>query len=326
MVRLELAGVARRGGLFSSVDFEPGHLDHCSFPPGHSPVFKIHGNVCPMKFTKMHGLGNDYVYVNCFEEQVADAESLAREISDRHRGVGSDGLILIRPSSEGDVRMEMYNADGSRAQMCGNGIRCVAKYVYEHDMIKSNPMRIETDAGVKDVELILLDGRVDAVRVDMGAPLFAPAAMPTKLTGERIVERDFRVGNVSYKITCVSLGNPHVVIFCDDVNTIDLAREGAAIESHGDFPQRTNVHFVEVLRSTEARMISWERGSGATQACGTGACAVGVAGVLTERLARRCTIHLPGGALEIDWADDDHVHMTGPATEVFSGEWQQFVP
>ncbi len=269
----------------------------------------------------MHGLGNDYVYVNCFDERVTDAPAVARAISDRHRGVGSDGLILICPSDTADLRMEMYNADGSRAQMCGNGIRCVAKYAYEHGLCRSNPMCIETDGGTREAAVKLEGDIVAAVRVDMGRPRFDPASLPCRLDGDRIVERDLQTAGRSYQITCVSMGNPHVIVFVDDLAGVDLANAGPAIENHEAFPERTNVHFVKILSSNEARMISWERGSGATQACGTGACAVGVAGVLTERLQRCSTIHLPGGALEIEWADDDHVHMTGPAVEVFTGEW-----
>ncbi len=276
-----------------------------------------------MKFTKMHGLGNDYVYVNCFDERVADAPEVARKISDRHHGVGSDGLILICPSNNADLRMEMYNADGSRAQMCGNGIRCVAKYAYEHGLCRSSPMRIETDGGTRDAEVKLEGDVVAAVRVDMGRPRLDPASLPSRLDGDRIVEHDLQAAGRCYQITCVSMGNPHVIVFVDDLAEVDLVQAGSAIENHEAFPERTNAHFVKILSPNEARMISWERGSGATQACGTGACAVGVAGVLTDRLQRRSTIHLPGGALEIEWADDDHVHMTGPAVEVFTGQWNK---
>jgi diaminopimelate epimerase len=242
----------------------------------------------------MHGLGNDYVYVNCLDEQVVDAPVLARAMSDRHRGVGSDGLILICPSEIADLRMEMYNADGSRAQMCGNGIRCVAKYAHEHGLFRSNPMRIETDGGTRDAEVKLEGDIVTAVRIDMGRPRFDPASLPCTLDGDRIVDRDLQIAGRSYQITCVSMGNPHVIVFVDDLAGVDLANAGSAIENHEVFPERTNAHFVKIVSPNEARMISWERGSGATQACGTGACAVGVAGVLTDRLQRRATLHLPG--------------------------------
>ncbi len=269
----------------------------------------------------MHGLGNDYVYVDCFEQQVADAPALARTISDRHRGVGSDGLILICPSEKAAVRMEMYNADGGRAQMCGNGIRCVAKYAFEHGLSKDNPLLIETDAGILEAVLTVEGDQVGRVRVDMGAPSFEPASLPAKLPGDRVIDLEFSAAGRSYNITCVSMGNPHVVIFVDDLDSVELAEEGSAIEHHQSFPERTNVHFVKVTSSSGARMLSWERGSGATRACGTGACAVAVAGVLTKRLQRSSTINLPGGPLEIEWADNDHVYMTGPAVEVFTGEW-----
>ncbi len=274
-----------------------------------------------MKFTKMHGLGNDYVFVDCFEQQVGDPPTVARAVSDRHRGVGSDGLILIRPYDRADVRMEMYNADGSKGQMCGNGIRCVAKYAYEHGLSRSNPMRIETDAGVRQSALTLDGTKVSSVRVDMGKPQLSPESLPSTLPGERIIDQQIQAADRSYNITCVSMGNPHAVVFVDDLRRVDLAIEGPAIECHAAFPERINVHFATVISPTEARMISWERGSGATRACGTGACAVCVAGMLTERLQRRATIHLPGGSLDIEWADDDRVHMTGPAVEVFTGEW-----
>jgi len=275
-----------------------------------------------MKFTKMHGLGNDYIFVNCFKEQVRDASGLARVISNRHCGVGSDGLILICASQAADLRMEMYNADGSRAQMCGNGIRCVAKYAYEHDLCKANPLRVETDAGVKELQLTLEDSRVTQVCVDMGLPQLQPEALPSLLEGEQIVNCDLRAGESIFKITCVSMGNPHVVVLVSNLQDVDLSRDGQLIEINPVFPERINVHFVEILSAGEAKVLTWERGSGPTQACGTGACAVLVAGVLTGKLDRRATIHLPGGRLDIDWAENNHVFMTGSAVEVFSGEWQ----
>ncbi len=274
-----------------------------------------------MKFTKMHGAGNDYVYVNCFDQRIADAPALARVVSDRHRGIGSDGLILICPSQRAAVRMEMYNADGSRSQMCGNGIRCVAKYAFEHGLSTANPMPVETDSGVLSLELSIEAGRVCAVRVNMGRPRLAPADLPADLPGDRFIEQPLMVSGRKQIITCVSMGNPHVVVFVDDLQAVDLPGTGAAIETHPAFPERTNVHFVRVLAPGEARMITWERGSGATQACGTGACAVGVAGVLTHRLGPRSTIHVPGGTLIIEYTPDTPVFMTGPAEEAFSGDW-----
>jgi diaminopimelate epimerase len=274
-----------------------------------------------MRFTKMHGLGNDYVYVDCFAQTVVGAPDLARQVADRHRGIGSDGLILICPSHVADVRMEMYNADGSRGQMCGNGIRCVGKYAYEHDLSRTNPLRVETDTGVLDLQLTVSAGRVTGVRVDMGRPDLHPRTMPARLPGERVVEHPLQAGGRTYAVTLVSMGNPHVVIAAS-LGDVDLQSAGPALECHPAFPQRINVHFMEPLSRREVRMITWERGSGATQACGTGACAVAVAGALTGRLDRRCTVHLPGGELQIEWADDDHVFMTGPAVEVFSGVWE----
>jgi diaminopimelate epimerase len=312
-----------------------------------------------MRFTKMHGLGNDYVYVNCFEEQVKDPVVLARIISDRHRGVGSDGLILIKPSARADVRMEMYNADGGRAEMCGNGIRCVAKYSYERGLIRrsldsvrgANPEEleaitrrtqeagrdprictaegpsdmvcatVETDAGVKTLGLLLSNRHVHLVCVDMGRPSLRPADLPCTLGGDQIVDRPLSIGGHDYQMTCVSVGNPHAVFFVNDVRSVDLAAEGRQIENAPVFPQRINVHFAQVNTRAEVTMVTWERGSGITQACGTGATAVCVAGAVTGRTDRCILAHLPGGDLHLNWTTDDHVYMTGPATEVFTGEW-----
>ncbi len=295
-----------------------------------------------MKFTKMHGLGNDYVYVNCFEERLdsVDVAVLACEVSDRHQGVGSDGLILIRPSGKGvkaDVRMEMYNADGSRGEMCGNGIRCVAKYAIDHGLVPvsfvdSGPTRrisVQTDRGILTLEASLLDGLVDQVRVDMGEPILRPVDIPVSLAGERCIRAELLVGEERCEMTCVSMGNPHAVIFVesvDGVDAVDLERLGPMVENHALFPQRTNVHVVSVKSRQEVSMRTWERGSGLTMACGTGACAVLVAGVLEGRLDYEATVHLPGGDLRIEWkgAVDNSggsVFMTGPATEVFTGTW-----
>jgi len=283
-----------------------------------------------MKFTKMHGLGNCYVYVNCFEEQVANAPSLARAVSDRNTGVGSDGLILIYPSMRADARMEIYNLDGSRAQMCGNGIRCVAKYVYDHSLACRNPLHIETDTGVLSLDLAIEDGKVTRVCVDMGEPRLEPADLPVKLSKDQMIDRPVDV--LSYKglMTCVSMGNPHAVIYGIPLASLQqrqgstrcLEIEGSRIENDPLFPERTNVHFVEVNSKQDVTVLTWERGSGATQACGTGACAVGVAGVLTGRSGRKVTTHLPGGDLLIEWREaDNHVYMTGPAVEIFTGDW-----
>ncbi len=283
-------------------------------------------------FTKMHGLGNDYVYVSLFDQHVADPSMLSRAVSDRHRGIGSDGLILVAPPRDGaaDVRMEMYNADGSRAQMCGNGIRCVAKLVYERGWARRNPLRVATDAGVLTLELSLNSaGRVESVRVDMGSPILAPRRIPVLAEGERVVDQPIEISAaasggppLSLRMTCVSMGNPHCVIFVESLAAVPLGDWGPRLERHERFPERVNAHFVQVLSPSHVRMATWERGAGPTLACGTGAAAVCVAGVLTKRTQRRLTATLPGGDLLLEWDESsDHVFKTGPATEVFSGEW-----
>lgn len=274
-----------------------------------------------MRFTKMHGLGNDYVYVNGFTEQVAQPAELARRISDRHYGAGSDGLILILPSRAADVRMEMYNADGSRGAMCGNGIRCVAKYALERGLVAKPEFRIETDAGVRDVQCLLRGGKVEAVRVDMGAPRLHPEEIPCTLEGERVVEHPLTAGGETWPVTCVSMGNPHAVIFVSGVEAFPLESLGPRLEHAPEFPQRVNVHVAEAASRGRLRMRTWERGSGLTRACGTGACAVAVAGALTGRSERTVTVTLPGGDLEIEWATDGRVLMRGPAVEVYEGDW-----
>ena len=276
-----------------------------------------------MQFTKMHGLGNDYVYVDCFDEQVADPPGLARVISDRHFGVGGDGLILILPSETADVRMRIFNADGSEAEMCGNGIRCVAKYAYDHGRSRANPMRVQTAAGVMNIELEIGDDqKAITASVDMAAPILEAAAIPMKLSQDRVVEIPIRTARQTFEMTCVSMGNPHAVMYVDDVEAVPLEDVGPDIEKNPLFPQRVNVHFVQVISPQEVRVRTWERGSGITLACGTGASAVCVAGVLTGRSERLITAHLPGGDLTLQWREsDNHVHMTGPAVEVFSGDW-----
>lgn len=276
-----------------------------------------------MRFTKMHGLGNDYVCVDCFDQAPADPQMIARRVSDRHFGIGADGLILIMPSDSADVRMKMFNTDGSEGQMCGNGIRCVAKYAYDHDRARVNPMRIETAAGVKTVELeIGSDGLATGATVDMGEPILVPADIPVALGGDRAIEAPISVCGQSFAMTCVSMGNPHAVIYVDDAAAVPLDEVGPAIENHHLFPERVNAHFVEVHSVEEVTMRTWERGSGPTLACGTGASAVCVAGVLTGRTGRDLLAHLPGGDLKLHWrTEDGHVVMTGPAAEVFSGQW-----
>ena len=279
--------------------------------------------MCAMQFTKMHGLGNDYVYVDCFEQTIDDPATVAQQVSDRHFGIGADGLILIMPSEVADVRMRMFNADGSEGQMCGNGIRCVAKYAADHGRTSANPMRVETAAGIKTIDLVTDEtGRVSQATVDMGEPILVPAEIPVALEGGRSINSPISACGQTFAMTCVSMGNPHAVIYVDDVAAFDLATFGPAIESHDIFPERVNVHFVQVHSDSEATMVTWERGSGPTLACGTGASAVCVAGVLTGKTGRALLAHLPGGDLELAWRESDgHVFMTGPASEVFSGEW-----
>ncbi|NQU76847.1 MAG: diaminopimelate epimerase [Planctomycetes bacterium] len=276
-----------------------------------------------MRFTKMHGLGNDYVYVDGWDERVTDPPALARRISDRHFGVGSDGLILILPDQHADCRMRIFNADGSEAQMCGNGIRCAAKYSYDHGRSRANPMRIATAAGVKTIELTLgPDGKVESAGVDMGEPILTPGQIPTTFDGDRVINRPLTVAGRSWQVTCVSMGNPHAVVYVDDLTEVDLATIGPAVENHPAFPERVNLHVVQVQSGREVTMATWERGSGATLACGTGASAVCVAGVLTGRTGREIIAHLPGGDLKLHWRESDqHVIMTGPAVEVFTGDW-----
>jgi diaminopimelate epimerase len=271
-------------------------------------------------FTKMHGIGNDYVYVDTFHHKVPDPPALARQISPRRTGVGADGLILIAPSAVADCRMEMYNADGSNGGMCGNGIRCVAKYAYEHGLARANPLRIDTDAGVKNIDLTIRDNRVVEVSVDMGEPILDGPRIPIASEG-RAIDMPLEVDGETYRVTCVSMGNPHCVVFCDDIDGLDLERIGPRFEHHSFFPQRVNTEFVRVENNAALRMRVWERGSGETAACGTGACAALVAAVLNGHSERAATVHLRGGDLRIEWREEDgHVRMSGPATEVFRGE------
>jgi diaminopimelate epimerase len=296
-----------------------------------------------MKFTKMQGAGNDYVYVNCFQEAFPPhPEQLARKIADRHYGVGGDGLIFICPSTMADARMRMFNADGSESEMCGNGVRCVAKYVYEHDICRVPTLKIETGRGVLTLDLEIENDHVNRVRVDMGEPILEAEKIPVQIPGLAVDARVVNVpgpsdacpgpegaalmgkAGVQPLLTCVSMGNPHVVVHCDDAAVVPLEKIGPILESHSWFPRRINVHFVQVHSPREVTMRTWERGSGITLACGTGASAVCVAGVLTRRTDRKVLAHLPGGDLGLEWnADNNHVYMTGPAVEVFSGEWKE---
>jgi diaminopimelate epimerase len=280
-----------------------------------------------MKFTKMHGAGNDYVYVDCFQQQrlPSDLAQLARDVADRHFGVGGDGLILIKPSDRADARMQMFNADGSEAEMCGNGIRCVAKYVYDHGIAAKKELQIETGAGVLELSLSVgADDRVDSVTVDMGEPELEAAKIPTTiLDSGRVVDQSFEIEGRQLAVTCVSMGNPHCIVFVESASDELVLGLGPKMELDPRFPNRTNIEFVEIISPTEVRQRTWERGSGETWACGTGASAVCVAGVLAGRTERKILNHLLGGDLQLHWQEaDNHVLMTGGATEVFTGDWE----
>ncbi len=274
-----------------------------------------------MRFTKMHGCGNDYVYVNLFEEQVADPAAVSIKVSDRHFGIGSDGLITIGPSDIADFRMRIYNADGSEAEMCGNGIRCVAKYVYDHKLTDKTEISVESGAGIKYLTLYVENGKVEQVRVDMGEPILAPSEIPVVSDGEKVIDESIEVGGKTWNMTCVSMGNPHAVVFVDDTEHFELEKYGPLFENHERFPKRTNTEFVQVLSRAEANMRVWERGSAETWACGTGTCATVMACILNNKTDDKVLVHLRGGDLTIEYdRATNHVFMTGPATEVFNGE------
>lgn len=274
-----------------------------------------------MKFTKMHGAGNDYVFVDCAAESPPDPSELARRISDRHTGVGADGLILIHPSERAAGRMEMYNADGSRGRMCGNGLRCVAKYLYDRGRAGGLEFDIETDSGVRSVRCVLEGDRVGQVEIDMGVPRFDPQDVPVTLPKRAMSNQPIDVNNRRFELTPVSMGNPHAVVYVDDLDRVNLEADGPVFERLPIFPQRVNVHFVQIIEPDVVRVRHWERGSGATLACGTGAAAVCAVGVRTQRTSRRITARVPGGTLHLEWRDDDHILLTGPAVEVFRGDW-----
>lgn len=277
-----------------------------------------------MKFTKMQGIGNDYVYVNCLQETIENPSELAKKISDRHYGVGSDGLIMINPSDKADFEMEMYNADGSRGEMCGNGIRCVAKYVYDYGLTDKTSISVETLAGIKYLDLTVEDGKVVLVKVDMGKPMLRPEEVPVVSEKEEVIDEPITVDGQEYRMTCVSMGNPHAVVFIDqDVKEFPLETVGVKFENHERFPKRVNTEFVNVLDRHTAQMRVWERGSGETLACGTGACAVAVACALNGLTEDEVTVKLLGGDLRIKWdREKNTVYMTGPAEVVFDGEWK----
>lgn len=276
-----------------------------------------------MKFTKMHGCGNDYVYVNLFEEQIENPAKVSIAVSDRHFGIGSDGLITIGPSDIADFRMRIYNADGSEAEMCGNGIRCVAKYVYDHKLTDKAEITVETGAGVKTLQLTVEDDKVTLVRVDMGEPILTPDEIPVVADGDRVVDEPIVVDDKEWRMTCVSMGNPHAVVFVDDVAHFELEKYGPLFENHVRFPKRTNTEFVQIISRNEAIMRVWERGSAETWACGTGTCATVMACILNGLTDNDVLVHLRGGDLRIAYdAKSNHIFMTGPATEVFEGEIQ----
>ncbi len=274
-----------------------------------------------LKFTKMHGCGNDYVYFNCFTQTVSDPEALSIRLSDRHKGVGGDGIILVLPSETADARMRIFNADGSEAKMCGNGIRCVGKYIYDNDIAKKDTVTIDTNSGIKTLELDIQDDVCVGAAVDMGKAILSPEQIPVNLTGESVIARPVQFGGRDYTITCVSMGNPHCVIFRDGIDTMDIKSEGSAIENDPLFPDRVNTEFIEVVGKNELKMRVWERGSGETLACGTGASAAAVAAVLNGYCEKGApvTVHLIGGDLVITYTDDA-VIMYGPAAAVFDGE------
>ena len=274
-----------------------------------------------MKFTKMHGCGNDYVYVNLFEEKVDNPAEVSIKVSDRHFGIGSDGLITIGPSDKADFRMHIYNADGSEAEMCGNGIRCVAKYVYDHHLTDKTEITVETGAGVLTLILFPEDGKVQQVRVDMGEPILEPSQIPVVAKGDKVIDEPIEVGGKTWNMTCVSMGNPHAVVFVDDTANFPLETYGPLFENHERFPKRTNTEFVQIISRTEANMRVWERGSAETWACGTGTCACVMACILNGKTEDKVLVHLRGGDLTIEYdRESNHVFMTGPATEVFMGE------
>lgn len=275
-----------------------------------------------MKFTKMHGIGNDYIYVNCLEETVPNPSELAVKLSDRHFGVGGDGLILIKPSEKADFEMDMYNADGSRGMMCGNGIRCVAKYVYDKELTDKTTISIDTQAGVKYLDLTVENGKAVLIKVNMGSPSFLAEQIPVTADTKEVVAAPLTVEDRDYQITCVSMGNPHCVTFLkEDVRDLDLEKIGPFFENHKRFPDRINTEFVNVIDRKTLRMRVWERGSGETLACGTGACAVAAAAVRNGLADEEVTVHLLGGDLQICWDKEaDLIYMTGAAEIVFDGE------
>lgn len=277
-----------------------------------------------MKFTKMHGCGNDYVYVNGFTEKVADKPKAVVALSDRHFGIGSDGVIFINPSQQADFEMEMYNADGTRAEMCGNGIRCVGKYVYDHGMTDKTSITVESFGKVKYLDLTVENGKVVKVKVNMGKPELTAKDVPVVSVYEQVIDEEIIVKEKSYRMTCVSMGNPHAVVFMDDVEHLAIEEIGPYFENHERFPNRTNTEFVQVIDDSHVKMRVWERGTGETLACGTGCCATAVACVLNRLTGAHVTVQVLGGEIEIYWDQKENlVYMTGPAVTVFEGETEE---
>ncbi len=277
-----------------------------------------------MKFVKMHGLGNDFIFVNCLKEEVSNPGQLARKVCDRNFGIGADGLILVLPSQldNAEYRMRIFNSDGSEPEMCGNGIRCFAKYLYDRNLIEGTRINVETLAGIIKPELILEGSKVKLVKVDMGEPHLKRSEIPMRGSeSDNVIKEGLTIGEEELEITTVSMGNPHCISFVNDVEEVDLKRLGPMIETHERFPEDINVEFIQVLARDEIIMRVWERGAGITLACGTGACASTVAAILNELTDRKVIVHLLGGDLVIHWAENNHVYMSGPATEVFTGQW-----
>lgn len=274
-----------------------------------------------MKFTKMHGCGNDYIYVNCFNEIIDKPEVLSKALSDRHFGIGSDGMILICPSDIADFRMRMYNNDGSEGKMCGNGVRCIAKYVYDYGLTNKTRISLETEGGIKYLDMKIVDGQVDSVRVDMGEPILEASLIPVEYNHNHVIDAPIMINGTEYQITCISMGNPHAIVFVPDTAAFDLERLGPLFENHPMFPDRINTEFVELIDEHTVRMRVWERGSGETLACGTGACASVMACILNGKTGTQVQVKLLGGDLDISYDEaSNHIFMSGPATTVFDGE------
>ena len=274
-----------------------------------------------IKFTKMHGLGNDYVYIDAIHQKIQNISSLAQFVSNRNFGIGSDGLILICESENADFKMRMFNSDGSEAEMCGNGIRCVGKFVYDKGLTNKTTVKIETLAGIKTLKLNTKEGKVETVKVDMGEPILKPELIPVKAQEEPVKNVKIEVEGKEFELTCVSMGNPHAITIVDNVKDFEVEKYGKVIEIDETFPKKTNVEFVKIMDKEHIKMRVWERGSGETLACGTGACATAVACYLNNLTNRHVFVQLLGGTLEIEWNEkDNHVYMTGPAVTVFEGE------